>query len=176
MRLSLTIVLALLAAGCNGLLQTEQDNNETQLTLAALAIAGASNTSNDPEIAGVWKEDASGFCNTTFTVSKNGSGIWTAYSDAITGCSFSATHTLRDYSNSLRRYYYECTAQTGGGCTVGQFGAVAWIVQGTVMYYCEYSSSQTTLAAAQAASASSANTSNTASGCGGFSWSKYNRN
>ncbi|MCE9600265.1 MAG: hypothetical protein K8S54_20065 [Spirochaetia bacterium] len=172
-KFSILLSLCMLVTGCDLVVPNSNDADQKQqnLILAAAAIA-ASNTFNGPEIAGNW--NTGGACAATFTVSVV-SNLWNAFSDAEASCSFTARHLIRDYDNSLRRYYYECTAQTGFGCTVGQFGAVAWIYQGSSFYYCEYSFNQTTLAAAKAASASTANTSNTASGCAGFSWTKYNR-
>ncbi|MBX7056680.1 MAG: hypothetical protein K1X75_01350 [Leptospirales bacterium] len=144
-----------------------EDDSDEQGQNAALLLAGLILTT--PEIAGRWHDN--GF-NTDLTVSPVNS-IWTA---AGTGTGYSFTYALREFDNSLNRFYYECTAQTGGGCTVGQFGAVAWTQpDGSSFYWCEYSFSQSSLAAAKAASASSANASNLSSGCAGFSWTRYDR-
>jgi hypothetical protein len=93
--------------------QEENELNDVELASLALGVVALSEAAL-PELRGSWK-DAN---NNTFTVSLN-NGTWIAYGNNVQ-YSFSATHTIRSYNNSVRRYFFECTAQTGFGCTVAR--------------------------------------------------------
>lgn len=145
--------------------QNSDELNNTELSsLALLTVA-----SSLPELRGTWRDSN----NNTFTVVQ-GTTTWLALVNNIQ-FSFSATQTIRSYNNSVRRYFYECTAQTGFGCTVGTFGAVQWTISGSTLSVCEYHSNQASLTAAQAGDTSAVNPSNLTSGCEGFAWSNYTR-
>lgn len=145
--------------------QNSDELNNTELSsLALLAVA-----SSLPELRGTWRDSN----NNTFTVVQ-GSTAWVALVNNIQ-FSFSATQTMRSYNNSVRRYFYECTAQTGFGCTVGTFSAVQWTISGSTLSLCEYHSNQTSLTAAQSGDTSAVNASNLSTGCEGFSWNSYTR-
>jgi hypothetical protein len=148
--------------------QEENELNDVELASLALGVVALSEAAL-PELRGSWK-DAN---NNTFTVSLN-NGTWIAYGNNVQ-YSFSATHTIRSYNNSVRRYFFECTAQTGFGCTVGTFGAVQWTISGNTLSMCEYHSNQSSLAAAESGDTSAVNPSNLSTGCEGFAWNNYTR-
>lgn len=155
---------------CNAVTGTQEDNQPSDMQLASLALAAvAVSEAALPELRGSWKDSN----NNTFTVSLN-NGVWVAYGNNVQ-YSFSATHSIRSYNNSVRRYFFECTAQTGFGCTVGTFGAVQWTISGNTLSMCEYHSNQTSISAAEAGDTSAVNPSNLSTGCEGFAWNNYTR-
>lgn len=164
-------VLALAAiVKCNAVAGTQNENKFSDQEIAVLALgAVAISESALPELRGTWKDGN----NNTFTVALS-NGTWVGQANNVQ-FSFSATETFRAYNNSTRRYFYECTAQTGFGCTVGTFSAVQWTISGNVLSLCEYHSNQSSLSAAQAGDTSAVNPANLSSGCEGFSWNSYNR-
>lgn len=167
------LIWALALAGivkCNAVAGTQNENKLTDQEIAALALgAVVISEASLPELRGSWK-DAN---NNTFTVALSG-GLWAGQVTNVQ-YSFSATQTFRAYNNSTRRYFYECTAQSGFGCTVGTFSAVQWTISGNTLSVCEYHSNQASLSAAQAGDTSAVNPSNLSTGCEGFSWNSYTR-
>lgn len=173
MRNSHYLVWALTLAAivkCSAVSGTQEENKLSDREVAVLALGAMVITESSlPELRGSWKDSN----NNTFNVALS-NGLWVGQANNVQ-YSFSATETFRAYNNSTRRYFYECTAQTGFGCTVGTFSAVQWTISGNVLSLCEYHSNQTSLSAAQAGDTSAVNPSNLSTGCEGFSWNSYTK-
>lgn len=165
-QLTLSGLILLAVTHCTALTSAndKEELSETELSTLALAVVGSW-----PEVRGSFRDTN----NNTMFVSPVGT-TWVAQVNNVQ-YSFSATQTIRSYTNASRRYFYECTAQTGFGCTVGTFSAVQWTFSGSTLAVCEYHSNQSSLAAAQSGDTSAVNPSNLTSGCEGFAWNTYTR-
>ncbi len=168
-----TILIAALCAGfaCSAVSNagTSKNDSDTMMNNIAWLTLGAAVVNSWPDIRGNWKDNT---YSTNLSVGMS-SNVWYANG---TGTGYSFSYAMRAYDNSLNRLYYECVAQTGSGCTVGKFGAVAWTEPANnSFYWCEYAFNLTSVSAAQSASASSAVTTNLSSGCNGFAWNKYDK-